>query len=262
MESEVAQLPLWQKAWAWFERNKKQTLWAVTGVVVVALIVSLYLYRQGEAEVAASEALSSLAASAMIGASRGDSADAYLKMAAAYPNSSAAARAVLLAAGRLFDEGKYVEAKTQFERFSREHKDSPFRGQALLGIAACLDAEGKTSEATSAYKDLIDRLPADPVLPQARFALARLYEAQNKPEQARNLFEQVEQGNPYSSLGSEAGMRLEELKTKYPQLAAPIAPAPIVGAPAGSSSTGAVPIARAPSAPAPSNAMPLKVGKP
>jgi TolA-binding protein len=242
MESEVAQMPLWQKAWAWFETNKKQTLWSAAGLAVVGLVVALYLYHQSEADIAAGEALSSLAASQMTGAGRGDSAEAYLKMAAAYPNSRAGARALLLAAGRLFEEGKYAEAKAQFERFTREHTDSSFRGQALLGIAACLDAEGNASGATAAYKDLIDRLPADPVLPQARFALARLYEAQNKPELARNLFEQVEQGNPYSSLGSEAGMRIEELKTKYPQLAAPVAPAPI--------------------APAPTNTLPLKVGKP
>ena len=51
--------------------------------------------------------------------------------------------------------------------------------------------------------------------------LACLYEAQNKPELARNLFEEVERNNPYGSLGSEAGMRLEELKLKYPSLAMP-----------------------------------------
>ena len=62
------------------------------------------------------------------------------------------------------------------------------------------------------------------MLPQARFALARLYEAQNKPELARNLFEEVERNNPYGSLGSEAGMRLEELKIKYPSLVVPAAP--------------------------------------
>jgi len=226
MESEVAQLPLWQKAWAWFEANKRQTLWGAAGLAVVGLMVAYFVYHQNEAEVAASEALSNLAAPQMAGASRGESAEAYLKMVAAYPNSRAAARALLLAAGRLFEEGKYAEAKTQFERFTREYTDSPFRSQALLGIAACLDAQGKTSDATGAYKDLIDRYPADHVLPQARFALARLYEAQQKPGLARNLLEEVERNNPYGSLGSEAGMRLEELKSKYPDLAAPIAPMP------------------------------------
>ena len=56
--------------------------------------------------------------------------------------------------------------------------------------------------------------------------MARLYEAQNEPEQARNLFEEVERSDPYGSLGSEAGMRLEELKMKYPKLVPPAPPMP------------------------------------
>jgi TolA-binding protein len=169
--------------------------------------------------------LSNVALTPMTGASRGDTANAYLKVAATYPDSRAGARALLLAGGALFVEGKYPEAKAQFDRFKRDYSTSPYMGEALLGIASCLDAEGKTSEAAAAYKDLIDHHPVDQVLPQARFALGRLYEAQNKPELARNMFEEVERNNPYGSLGSEAGMRLEELKLKYPSLAAPIVPA-------------------------------------
>ena len=225
MESEAAQLPLWQQAWAWFEANKKQALLGAGALVLVGVIVAFYLYRRNEADIAASEALSNVALAPMTGASRGAMADAYLKVAATYPDSRAGARALLLAAGTLFVEGKYPEAKTQFDRFTRDYSTSPFLGEALLGIAACLDAQGKTPEATAAYRDLIDHHPADQVLPQARFALGRLYEAQNKPEQARNMFEEVERSNPYGSLGSEAGMRLEELRLKYPSLAAPIVPA-------------------------------------
>jgi TolA-binding protein len=224
MESEAVQLPLWQKVWAWFEANKRQTLWGAGAVVVIGLIVSLFVYRQEQAEVTASEALSNATLSQVSGASRTDLAEVYLKVAANYPGSQAAGRALLLAAGALFAEGKYAEAKTQFERFNKDYSNSPFRGEALLGIAACLEAQGKTNDAATAYKDLVDRHPGDAVLPQARFALGRLYEAQNKPELARNMFEEVERNNPYGSLGSEAGMRLEELKAKYPTLVVPPAP--------------------------------------
>jgi tetratricopeptide (TPR) repeat protein len=225
MESEAAQLPLWQKAWAWFEANRKQAFMGAGALAVIGVIVAFFLYHRDQADIAASEALSGVALAPMTGASRGDMANAYLKVAATYPDSRAGARALLLAAGALFVEGKYPEAKTQFERFKREYSSSPYLGEALLGIAACLDAQGNTNEAAAAYKDLIDHHPADQVLPQARFALGRLYEAQNKPELARNMFEEVERNNPYESLGSEAGMRLEELKLKYPSLAAPIVPA-------------------------------------
>lgn len=49
---------------------------------------------------------------------------------------------------------------------------------------------------------------------------------QNEPEQARNLFEDVDRTDPYGSLGDEARMRLEDLKTKYPKLFAPLMPMP------------------------------------
>ena len=257
MEPEVVQLPLWQQAWGWFEANKRQTFLGAGGLAVVALIIALFLYHQNETDIAASEALSNVAAPPVAGAARGDTADAYLKVAAAYPNSRAGARALLLAGGSLFVEGKYPEAKTQFERFIREHRDSHFIGEALLGVAATLDAQGNSSGAITAYKELIDRHSADPVLPQARFALARLYEAQNQPEQARKLFEEVERSNPYGSLGSEAGMRLEELKIKYPSLATPVAPAVT---PAASAVTPAA-TAVMPAATAKTNATPLQPKK-
>ena len=133
---------------------------------------------------------------------------------------------MLLAAGSLFTEGKYEEAKAQFQKLIREYHDSPFMGEALLGVAACLDAQNKPTEAIAAYKELIDRHPNDPVIPQAKFALGRLYEAQNQPEQAYNYFEQVAQTDPYGSIGSEAGMRAEELKLKHPNLAPGAGPAP------------------------------------
>lgn len=194
---------------------------------MLGVIVAFVLYQQNEAEVAASEALSNVSVPQMTGAgSRGDMAEAYLKVAATHPKSSAGARALLLAAGSFFVEGKYVEAQTQFERFRREHSDSPFVGEALLGIGACLDAEGKAREAITTYKDLIAHHPGDVVLPQAKFALARLHEAQNEPDQARNLYEEVERTVPYGSLGDEARMRLEELMQKNPKLVTSTNPMP------------------------------------
>jgi TolA-binding protein len=232
MESDTGQLPLSHKAWAWFEANKKQVLWGAGGVLVLGVIVAFYLYRQNEADVAASEALSNVSVPQMTGAgSRGDIAEEYLKVAATHPKSRAGARALLLAAGGLFVDGKYDEARTQFERFRREYSDSLFMGEALLGIAACLDAQGKTRDAMAAYKDLIDHRPGDSNVPQAKFALARLHQAQNEPEQARNLFEDVERSQPYGSLGDEARMQLEELKTKFPKLLAPVTPMPTNAAP-------------------------------
>ena len=91
-------------------------------------------------------------------------------------------------------------------------------GQAQFGIASCLDAQGKTDQAATAYKDLITRHPNENFVPQAKFALARIYEAQNKLEQARDSYQDVERSAPFTSIGNEAGVRLEELISKYPML--------------------------------------------
>src|SRR5205085_424559 len=98
------------------------------------------------------------------------------------------------------------------------------------GIAASLEAQGKTAEAITAYKDLVEHRPNDTSVPQAKFALGSLYEAQNKPEQAFPLFEEAFRADPSGPIGSEAGMRAEELKQKYPNLAPP-APMPTGSSP-------------------------------
>lgn len=220
MDSGAAQLPVTDRLQIWFGQNRTQALAALAIVVAVGLIVGFYLWYQGEKESRASEALTSV--SIPTGPTpRTETADAYLKIAATYPKSTAAARAVLLAGGTLFVDGKYDQARAQFEKFTREYRDTTFMGEALLGIAACLDAENKTNEAIRAYKDLTEHHSGDPSVPQAKFALARLYEGQGQAELARPLFEDVARAEPYGSLGSEAGMRLEELKMKHPELFAP-----------------------------------------
>jgi tetratricopeptide (TPR) repeat protein len=218
MEPEAAPLPLSDKLWTWFETNKKQALYGAVVLVAGGIIAGYIYWLQNEKELAADEALSNVSAPHMGNpGARPDAAQAYLKLAATYPKSSAGLRAVLFAGTSYFLDGKYPEAKAQFDKFAREHRDSGLLGQALLGSAACLDAEGKTEEAINAYKNLVDRHPGENTIPEAKFALARLYEAQNKPELARALYEEIVQKDTFrSSIGDESAMRLEELRRKYP----------------------------------------------
>ncbi len=210
------------KAWAWVEAHKKHVLFGAVIAVAFGLGTYFYYWNQTEKEIAAGEALARVYIPQATGeGSRSNIVQSYLNVASEYPNSSAAVRAVLLAAGALFNEGKYPEARSQFEKFRRDFRDSRFMSEALLGIASCYDAEGKTNEAITAYKDLTDHHPGEVVVPQAKFALARLYSTQGKPEQALTLLEEVAREDPYGALGSQAGMQAEELKMKYPALVPP-----------------------------------------
>jgi tetratricopeptide (TPR) repeat protein len=226
METDVMQSASFYKLWAWFEVNKKQVGMGAAAVVVVGLAVWFFIWQKNETEVSASEALANISLPQLMNpGQRSEGSEAYLKLAEKYPKSTAGIRALLLSASGLFVEGKYSDAKSRFEKFAHEHPESPFLAQALLGIAACLDAEGKTAEAITAYKSLAEHHRGENVVPQAKFALGRLYESQDKFEDARKEFEEVARGDAYGSLGSEAGMRLEELRIKHPS-AFPAPPVP------------------------------------
>jgi len=226
MESEVTELPLADRLWDWFETYKRQAGIAIAVIAVAALVIWFILWRQEQKQVAAGTALSQVVAAQFEGAGvHPGAADAFLKVAKDYPNSVTGARALLLAGASFFAEQKYTDAQAQFERFIHEYQGSPFMGEAQFGVASCLDAQNKTDQAAAAYKDLITRRPNDVFVPQAKFALARLYESQNKLEQARDMYQDIERAAPFTSMGNEAGVRLEELIAKNPSLA-PAPPPP------------------------------------
>jgi len=232
MDSDVARLAAIYKLLAWVEKNRKPVIRAVAILAVAVLAIWFYVWSAGEKEISASEALTSLRPAATSSGAPGViPADAYLKVAERYPKTDAAALALLQAAAAFFTEGNYAEAKTQFDRFLREHPQNPLRAQALLGTAASLGAQGKVSEATAAYDDLIKRHPTEPVVPRAKFALARLYEAQRRPDDAMKLYEELLRTEPNSSLGAEAEIRLQDLRRSVPVRAvqAPaIVPVPVL----------------------------------
>lgn len=228
-QTDAARLALHERFWAWFETHKQQTLIGAVALVIIGLGTSFYIWRAGERETAASQELSNQAADrAAIEAA--NLIPGYLRVANKYTGTSAAGRATLLAGANLFAEGKYSEARAQFTRFLGAYADSPLSGQAMLGLAACYDAEGKTDDAIKAYENFTKSRPNDTGVRQAKFALARLYESQNKLEQARNFYQELAPQGANDSIAVEAGMRLEELFAKNPNLI-PRAPAATTNAP-------------------------------
>jgi predicted negative regulator of RcsB-dependent stress response len=218
MQQELSHSPFLMNAVVWFDKNRKQVIWGAVGVIAAGAVVGFYLWAKANQEVNAGKSLSQ----AMLAMARGESPEAMLRVAMVNAGTPAGEQAQLLGANAFFTAGKYAEAQTQFELFTRNYATSPLAPQARLGVAACLAAQGRTDDAVRAYKELVDRYPAAASTPQAKFALASLYESQGKLEAALGLFEEVVRGemNPRgelsSSLGSEAGMRAEEARLKLP----------------------------------------------
>lgn len=225
MEQNVAELPVFDRAWAWFEENKKQVGIVSGVVVVVGAAIGFYFWRQTAVQYAASEALAAVEAQTSApGGARSESAEAFIKVANDHAGTLAAARALLQAGALNFTQGKYSEAQTQFQRFLREYPDSQYRHQALLGNAASLEALGKAEEAVAAYQSVSQQAGGSGIANQAKFALARIYESQGRLAQALPLYEELARGDQAGSIGNEAGLRAEELRARLPATPAAVTP--------------------------------------
>jgi TolA-binding protein len=230
MEQNIVETPHLFNAWAWVEKNKKQVGIGAAAVVVVGLIIGYTTWTRNAKEEAASHTLSQTLYTVNRGGA--EASAAFQKVAAENSGTKAATQALLLAAGALFNGGKYAEAQTAFEQFSRDHASSSLAPQAVYGSGAALAAQGKSAEAAAAYKSVVDRYPNSAVAPQARFALAGTLAAQGDLNQAITLYEEVARSSMGSSLGNEAGLRADELRAKLPPVSATPALAPATNAPA------------------------------
>lgn len=199
------------KLWPWVEANKNRLI-AGAAIAVIAIFIIWFVACQRESkEIAAGQALTQAALS-----SGGPLADAYLKVAKEHPGTVAGQRALLQGAAALFGAGKFADAQAQFQKFLDAHPDGEFSGQAALGVAASLDAQGKTDLAVGAYQRAISSSSDATVVSAAKFGLARIEESQGRLNDALVLYQDVARANPGGSLGSEATMRLMELRSKLP----------------------------------------------
>ncbi|HEX5398754.1 MAG TPA: tetratricopeptide repeat protein [Verrucomicrobiae bacterium] len=199
---------------SWVEANRKWLIACAAAAAVVALVVWFMVNQHEARQVAAGQAMTQ----AMLSSS-GQPADAYMKVAAAYPGTLAGQRALLQSAAAMFEAGRYPDAQAQFQKYVDVHPDGEFVGQALLGVAACLDSQGKSDQAASAYQKVISNASDTTATSAAKFGLARIDEAQGRFNDAMVLYQDVASVN--TPFASEAAMRLMELKNKMP--AAPTA---------------------------------------
>lgn len=232
MEAKAAPTPGIIKFQAWFEVNKKRVLIGAVIVLVAGLATGLAINYESQKEVRASEALSEvkipLSSTLLPGSG---TADAYLQVARAHKGTQAAGRALIMAGSTFFIQEQYAEAQKQFEQFVREYPASPFVPEAHFGIASSLEAQKKPLEAIAKLEELRRRYAKSSVMDETKLSLARLYEEQNKPAQAVELYDELVKANQYGGIGSEAGLRMEDLLLQHPELRKTNAPPIITSTP-------------------------------
>jgi len=242
---------------AWLEVNKRRLAIGALIVLAVGFGIYVYNYMAEQKENKASAALIELRPP--LGNSTNEPpvpAASFLKVAEEYPGTPAAQRAILLAAGSYFTDGKYSEAQAQFQRLIKEHPSSEWAADAAYGVAASLESEGKRDEALQAYDHVTKAYGNSAVVNDARMAMARIYEAKNQPAEALKLYDEVSHGSVASMRGQDAVMARSQLLKKHPELertatnaVAPMAfppatattnkPAPMTNKPASATNTAA-----------------------
>jgi tetratricopeptide (TPR) repeat protein len=227
------------EALTWLEVNKKRL--AIGAVVLLAVGFGIYVfnYLSEQKEVNASAALLELRPTGPSTNQTPVPSSDYLKVAKEHQGTAAAERAQLLAAGALFTEGKYADARAQFDNVIRSYPSSAWAGEAAFGIAASLEAEGKRDEALTAYQRVTTTYGSEPVATPSRMAIARIYEAKGQFDQALKQYEDITRAASASAMGmgmsktaQEAFMAREELLKKHPELAPKPTNAPPVMMPA------------------------------
>ncbi|MBK9138235.1 MAG: tetratricopeptide repeat protein [Verrucomicrobia bacterium] len=204
---------------AWFEVNKKPVIWSAVGILAVVVAVYVYTWSRDRAEATASAALLALPTEARpeSGQSAASPAD-LLRVAREHAGTAAGARARVMGAVALYGEGKYAEARREFEEVLRETREGPVAALGQFGLATCLDALDQKEEALAAYQQLVSRFPDDVLVSRAKIAAAALHEAKGQPEQALRLLEELSRPGASSTGAMEAAQRKQQLLQRHPQL--------------------------------------------
>jgi FimV-like protein len=164
-------------------------------------------------------------AAGMLAEARGDLAKGNPDAAAArlhdllefHGGTSSGKQALLLNADIRFNQGRYDEALTYYERAVRAFSKDPLLGPAARrGLAAALESQGNHPRAVEVLEALYQEAPAVLVREEVALDLARNYVKLGRDEDAARLYEEVSRtpGNP--RLAQSAKELLAELRALRP----------------------------------------------
>ncbi|MSU33515.1 MAG: tetratricopeptide repeat protein [Pedosphaera sp.] len=209
----------------WLEENRQLIASLFIAFSLLVVIAMVWRWRSKMVEQVANEALLAAYTPSTPPATPTPSAeelkvssDTLLKIASDHSGTSAGERALLLAAGQLFAEGKYGPAREKFDSFLQKFPESPFAATAQMGLAATSDAMGKAAEALTGYNSLLQRFPSQSVANHARLAKAGLLESMNQPAETLAVFDEMTKAGQFSPVSQQAAMRRELLLQKHPEL--------------------------------------------
>jgi TolA-binding protein len=144
--------------------NHRGTVLAgIAGIIVIALVVLGVTVSRQASQIASEQALAGATDAA-----------GWNDVISKYPNSAAAADAMLLLASSLRDAGKIEESDSLYSRFSESFPRSPIAVSGMIGRASNARVAGNPAESLNYYQQAAAANPQSYGAPFALFSQFRL----------------------------------------------------------------------------------------
>ena len=131
-----------------------------------------------------------------------------------HPGTHAGGEALIRLGHRLYDAGKYDEARDAFGKYVQDYSRGPLRTMAGIGKAYAEEAKGDLGAAEKTLLAAIDGGKDDPLFGEAKLGLARIYEGLKKTDDAVKIYEQLAEKFPQTHWGQYALERMASLRAK------------------------------------------------
>jgi TolA-binding protein len=122
--------------------------------------------------------------------------------------------ALIRLGNRLYEAGKFDEARDSFAKYLQEYSGGPMHAAAAIGKAYAEASKGDLPAAEKSLHAAAEAYKGDPMLGEVQMSLARIYEQGKKPDEALKLYGQVAEKYPQSQWAQQAMERIGRLKGK------------------------------------------------
>ena len=196
------------EATKWYEGNKKLVNGALTGLVIVAIVVVAYMNNVNSNNLKATTELGKILSyydqgryDVAINGNLQENVRGLQAIVDDYSGTKAGGLATMYLANSYFAQGNYEKALGYFGDVSVD--DDMVNASAIAGEAACYEALGNHEKAAATFEKAAYKSSKDINAPENLFHAAQNYLAAGNKEKAAELFKKVKKDYPNTAVARE-----------------------------------------------------------
>jgi TolA-binding protein len=192
----------------WISRNQQMAASIAGGIAVVVIAICLLVYKSRSAQSASWDRLA-LAEDTAYAGQLESSLQQIKDLTTQYPNSQAAAYALLFEGDILYPRGQYKEALDAYNKVLENSEPKVLQPLALGDSAVTQEAAGQCPQAIQTAQHFLELYPDHYLAPQVHASLARCLAVGGQADQARTAYQKITLQYPDTSWAAWAKARLE-----------------------------------------------------